>query len=105
MLDVKVAGCKCSVHLPRIRPALEECARNDALIDRMNEIWTSCGFSPLQKRSSLGGSDAANVSTFGIPAVDNLGTFGGRIHTVNEYGLISSLSEQAERIALVALYI
>ena len=100
-----VAGCQIEVLLPRIRPALEANEQNLALIDRLNRIWSDNGMTPLQGGSDLGGSDAANVSASGIPAVDNLGVFGGKIHTLEEFAVVSSLTQQAKRIALAALYI
>ena len=98
--DIKVPGCKCSVVLPRVRPAMEICEKNMALTDRLNAIWTANGMDALTPKTSIGGSDAANASAAGIPAVDNMGTRGGMIHTVGEYGIIASLTEQAKRIAI-----
>lgn len=103
--DIKVSGCKCEMVIPRVRPAMELCDRNIKLVDKMNEIWRACGFDEVKAVVSAGGSDAANVSARGIPAVDNMGPFGAKIHTPDEYGIISSLAEQAKRLALVALYI
>ena len=103
--DIKVPGCTCEMVLPRLRPAMELCDRNTNLANRMNEIWTECGFDAYSCAASNGGSDAANVSSCGIPAVDNMGTFGGGHHTLGEYSIISSLAEQAKRLALVALYL
>ena len=103
--NVTVKGCNISVYLPRVRPALEPNEQNLALINRLNEIWVDCGMTPLQSKLSLGGSDAANVSASGVPTVDNLGIFGGKIHTTDEYAVLSSLALQAKRIALAALYI
>lgn len=99
--EVKVPGCSCSVVLPRVRPAMEKDEKNTALLARMNEIWTAHGLAPLSPKRRIGGSDAANASAAGIPALDGLGVFGGNIHTTDEYGIISSLAEQAERIALI----
>lgn len=103
--DIKVPGCTCRVVLPRVRPAMERCDRNVSLAERLNEIWQDCGLDPYPLVTSIGGSDAANVSDRGIPTVDSLGTFGGKIHSVYEFGTISSLAEQAKRLALAALYL
>ena len=54
---------------------------------------------------SVGGSDAANASASGIPTAAGMGTAGGKIHTLDEYGIVSSLAENAKKIALTALYI
>lgn len=104
-LDIKVPGCKCEMVIPRVRPAMELCDRNIELVNKMNEIWEKCGLEPLKYIVNAGGSDAANVSAAGIPAVDNMGPFGGKIHTVYEYGIISSLAPQAKRLALAAYYL
>ena len=103
--DIKVEGCKCEMVIPRVRPAMELCDRNIELVNKMNEIWKKCGLDPLEYVVSAGGSDAANVSAAGIPAVDNMGPFGGKIHTVDEYGIISSLATQAKRLTLAAYYL
>lgn len=103
--DIKVPGCKCTMVMPRLRPAMEVCEKNINLLNRMNEIWKENGLSELPGAVSAGGSDAANVSAAGIPAVDNMGACGGMLHTVNEYGIISSLAEKAKRLALVTMYL
>ena len=103
--DIRVPGCTCSFVIPRVRPAMELCDRNIALAERINEIWKSCDLTELKPVTSVGSSDAANVSSHGIPTVDNMGPLGGKIHTPDEYGIISSLAEKAKRLALVALYL
>ena len=103
--EIKVPGCSCSVALPRVRPAMEPNEKNKALADRINEIWRECGMGELNTVFSLGGSDAANVSQSGVPTVDNFGPYGGKIHTPEEFGVISSLAESAKRLALAAYYL
>jgi glutamate carboxypeptidase len=103
--DIKVPGCTCEMVIPRIRPAMEICDRNIALVDKLNEIWTAHGFEAVAWKFNGGGSDAANVSAAGIPTVDSMGPCGGRIHTVYEFGTISSLVPQAKRLAIAALYL
>ena len=53
----------------------------------------------------IGGSDAANVSYSGVPTVEGMGNFGEYLHTPYEFGYISSLAEQAKRLAVVAYYL
>lgn len=48
-----------------------------------------------------GGLDAANVTRCGIPCIDSIGVAGGRAHSIEEYGVIASLSESAKRIATI----
>ena len=65
----------------------------------MNEIYKENGLPVLTGRVCLSGSDAAYVTQHGIPCVDNLGTEGGNIHSINEYIRLNSLVESAKRIA------
>lgn len=103
--DIKVPGCTCKMVLPRLRPAMELCDRNMALFNRANEILRENGQDEMKYLISAGGSDAANVSHSGVPAIDSLGNLGAGIHTVNEYGIISSLAAQAKRLAIIAMYL
>ena len=103
--DIKVPGCKCEMKLPRLRPAMELCDRNLDLFNKINKSWVDSGLGALEYILSPGGSDAANVSAAGIPAVDNMGPFGGKIHTPDEFGIISSLAPQAKRLAVAAYYL
>ena len=103
--DIRVPGCSCEMVIPRIRPAMELCDRNIDLVNRINRIWRECGMNELEPVVNAGGSDAANVSAAGIPAVDSVGTFGGKIHTVDEFGIISSLAGQAKRLAVAIYYL
>ena len=100
--DIKVPGCTCKMEIPRIRPAMELCDRNIELVGKMNDILRENGFEELKWVTNSGGSDAANVSAAGIPTVDSMGPFGGKIHTPNEFGIISSLAEQAKKLAIIA---
>lgn len=103
--DIKVKGCTCSYVLPRVRPAMEYCDRNLNLVNKINEIWKNCGFSELKPVHNAGGTDAAFASAAGIPSVDSMGNMGGKIHTTDEFAIISSLASQAKRLALAALYL
>ena len=100
--DIKVPGCTCKMEIPRIRPAMEVCDRNIELVGKMNDILRENGFEELKWVTNSGGSDAANVSAAGIPTVDSMGPFGGKIHTPNEFGIISSLAEQTKKLAIIA---
>jgi acetylornithine deacetylase/succinyl-diaminopimelate desuccinylase-like protein len=67
----------------------------------MNIIFRENGLSELVIGKRRGGSDAADVSSFGIPCVDSLGVKGERAHSIQEEADLDSLSESAKRIALV----
>ena len=80
---------------------MEADEKNLSLARRMNEIYRENGLPVLEFRRSNGASDAADLSAFGIPSVDSIGTEGGGYHTVDEYAYLRSLSESAKRIASV----
>ena len=103
--DIKVPGCTCKMVMPRLRPAMEICDRNIDLVNKLNDIWRENGFEEFMWVTNSGGSDAANVSASGIPTVDSMGPLGGKIHTPDEFGIISSLAEQAKRLAIAAYYL
>ena len=94
-------GSSCAVRLASRRVAMEPVDRNYALLDRMNEIYAAYGLPYLAPASSTGGSDAADVTSHGIPCIDNLGTQGERIHSCDEFAYLSSLRESAKRLATV----
>lgn len=98
---VHIKGCTCTVDNPLGRVAMEYSERNVALLERMNEIYARNGL-PILKMSMRGGaSDAADVTSYGIPCVDSIGVTGGKIHTEHEYAELTSLTEAAKRIAAV----
>ncbi len=96
-----VPGCICEVEEISYRPAMPYSEKNNALLDKMNEIYRSCGLPTLKARSCLSGSDAAYITECGIPCVDCIGTEGSNIHSVDEYIRLESLAESAKRIAAV----
>jgi len=96
-----VEGSECTLTNLLGRPAMEKSECNFALLQRINEIYADCGLPQLEARQSLGGSDAAEVTVSGIPCVDSIGVAGDKIHTPDEYGVLSSLAQAAKRIAAV----
>lgn len=97
---ITIPGCKTTLsHIGR--PAMELVDRNIALLETFNSIWEEYGLSRLEACMRQGGSDAAQITAAGIPCIDNLGTMGGEIHTVNEYGYLDSLASSAKRVAAV----
>lgn len=101
---VHVEGCKCIVNEPGAhRPAMELTDFNVKAFDRMNEVFTKNGLPTLEMFKGLGGSDAAYTTREGIPTIDSVGVDGGFIHSVNEFGLLSSLGECAKRLVALAL--
>ena len=100
-----IDGTVCKIERTGLRPAMEKTDRNFELLEKINEIYRKCGLPELTARQSLGGSDAADVTVYGIPCVDSIGVAGDKIHTPEEYARISSLVEAAKRIATVCLFI
>ena len=96
-----VHGCTCEAELINWRSPMELCERNTALLDQANAAFIQNGLSTLEIGFRNGGSDAADVTAFGIPCIDSIGVGGERAHSVEEYGLIRSLPESAKRIAAI----
>lgn len=98
---VFINGCSCEMTLTNLRPTMEPNEKNIALHNKTNEIFRRCGLSELEIGKRNGGSDAADLSAYGIPCMDSIGAGGEEGHTVFEYGKIDSLSESAKRIACI----
>jgi glutamate carboxypeptidase len=97
-----IQGCTCEAELINWRHPMELCERNIDLFNKANAAFVENGLSPLEIGFKNGGSDAADVTAFGIPCIDSLGVGGERAHSTEEYGVISSLPESAKRIAAIA---
>ena len=98
---VYVPGCSCELTQTNLRSAMEPVERNVKLLEKSNELFVQNGLSPLEIGMRTGGSDAADVTLFGIPCIDSLGVGGERAHSTEEYGIISSLAESAKRIVSI----
>ncbi len=99
---VYVEGCKTEVEEFGFRPAMERVQRNLDLLDTVNKIFENNGLTAVTPFASKGGSDAAQVTTAGIPCLDNLGIMGGSVHSPDEYAVKESLKESAKRLASIA---
>lgn len=102
---VWIPGCICDVSLTSYRVAMEYQQRNANLLETMNRIFSENGLSTLEKTARAGGSDAADITAYGIPCVDNLGPCGDSLHSPKEYCWLHSLKESAMRIAAVVFCI
>lgn len=100
--NTAVAGCSAVCEEFSFRPAMEMSETNRKLLETINGIYAESGLPQLEGRLCLSGSDAAYITEEGIPCLDNLGTEGTGIHSVNEYITLASLAESAKRIAAVA---
>ncbi len=99
-----IEGTTCELELLNRRPAMELTDRNLKFLEKINRIYELNGMETLKVGTSLGGSDAANVSAAGVTVVDSLGCEGGNIHSPNEYIYIHSLKEAAKRIASIVYF-
>lgn len=100
-----IDGSHCEVVLKSHRVAMPYYERNAELLDRVNAIFEKVGRQPLKPKKGRGGSDASDVSAYGIPCLDNFGVTGGGCHKLNEYAKLPSLVSRAKRIAAVAVYL
>lgn len=99
--ETHIAGCSCEVSLINWRVPMELCERNLTLLEKANAAFLKNGLSSLAIGFRNGGSDAADVTSFGIPCIDSIGVGGERAHSSEEYGVISSLADSAKRIAAI----
>lgn len=97
-----VEGTTCELVFKSRRVAMEQSDKNDALLASVNAVYRECGLPELSPCLSEGGSDAADITTYGIPCLDSLGTVGDCIHSLKEHSRVSSLAESAKRLAAVA---
>lgn len=96
-----IGGTTCSVTIKSQRVAMEKCDRNFELLERISKIYVENGFEAQEAVKGNGGSDAADMTYYGIPAVDGTGTRGGYIHSKEEYGFVDSLAEAAKKLAAI----
>ena len=92
---VYVKGCSCEVEQYGFRVAMEYCERNVELLEKINQVFDKVGLSRLEAAGGMGGSDAADVTVFGIPCIDDLGAIGGLIHNTGEYAYLNTLKRLA----------
>ena len=98
---VYVSGCSCKMTQINLRPAMELKESNVALLNKANELFAKNNLTTLEIGKRSGASDAADVTAFGIPCLDSLGVWGERAHSVEEYGVLDSLTDSAKRIATI----
>ncbi len=99
--SVTVEGCTCVAQRVSYRVAMTYEERNVKLLDTVNRIYSENGLPVLPERHGLGGSDAADVTAYGIPCIEGLGTQGGGVHSVTEFIYLNSLAQSAKRVAAI----
>lgn len=96
-------GTSCEIITASCRVPMEKCERNDRLLEKINFSLQKAGMKPLSPQKRNGGSDASDVTAFGIPCVDSLGVTSHDIHTTRESADLSSLAETARRLSAIVL--
>ena len=96
-----IPGCTCDWEQMSYRVAMPPVKRNLELLDRINTILAEAGLQTLTWTSQQGGSDANDATAAGIPAIDNLGIWGGCVHSNDEYALLDSLTPCAKQIITI----
>ena len=97
-----IEGSSCNLTLASYRCAMEKTDFNVELGKKMNEIFADNGLPVLEPVLSPGGSDAADMTSYGIPTVDNLGPSGDGGHSVRECINKDSLKYSAQMLATIA---
>ena len=97
-----IGGTTCNLKLASYRVAMEKNDKNILLLDKINEIYKENNIPLVAPSSGNGGSDASDMSAYGVPSIDCMGVEGKSIHSINECARLSSLAESAKRLASVA---
>ena len=100
-----VDGTSCNLTLVSWRYPMEKSSRNYELLEKINTIFKKNNMISLEPALSVGGSDAADMTHYGIACIDNLGTSGEYIHSQREYSHLYSLKESAQMLGVTALTI
>ena len=98
-----VKGCKCDIEIVTTRLAMEYTERNVLFLEKINRALEKTGYPTLNGAFRKGGSDAAEITSIGIPCIDSIGVSGGGIHSANEFADIDSLKFSAGRIASIIM--
>lgn len=97
---VYVKGCKTVAKRTGFRIAMVKSDKNYALLDKINAIYKRNGMQELEPSKGKGASDAADITSYGIPCIECMGVIGGKIHSPDEYAEIKSLTHSAKLLAI-----
>ena len=100
-----IKGCTSACKQISYRVSMPIVQRNLDLLDQINKILADAGMDTLEPVALGGGSDAADVTTAGIPCLDGLGPLGGNVHSLKEFAILSSLPWAAKRIATILYHL
>ncbi|MBQ9784465.1 MAG: M20/M25/M40 family metallo-hydrolase [Clostridia bacterium] len=99
-----LGGTTCKISPFSHRVAMEYNARNAALFDRICAIYDAVGLPHVEPALSTGGSDAADMTAYGIPVLDCFGVVGGKIHSKDEFAYVDSLAASAKMQAAAVYF-
>ena len=99
-----IEGCKTTLTQASFRVAMELTDKNKQLLNDFNSCLEKCGIPTLTASKRTGGSDAADVTAYGIPCIDSIGVRGDKIHSAKEFAYIDSLNQSAKRLIAAAVY-
>ncbi len=99
---VYVDGCKTVAKRTGFRIAMVKSDKNYDLLDKINAIYKRNAMQELQPIKRKGASDAADITSYGIPCLDCFGVSGGNIHSPGEYADLKSLTHSAKLLAVAS---
>ena len=99
--QVTVEGCRVTVDFHTLFPAMERTEDSGRLYDCVAQAAEALGLFP-EEIADASATDAAWISTLGVPAIDAMGAMAEGIHTMEEHVSVSSIRQ---RTALAALAI
>ena len=100
-----VEGTRSTLKLHGSRVAMPRVKRNEELMERLNAAYALAGLPAVAAAKGTGGSDAADMTSYGIAVVDNAGATGAHNHSPDEFAYIPSLLENAKRVIAAILYL
>ena len=98
--QVTVDGCRVSVTYRTLFPAMEGGAANHSAYLRAAAGAELLGWAP-EEAADPAATDAAYLSTFGVPTVDALSAMAEKIHTMEERVSVSSIRDRTALCAAV----
>lgn len=98
--QVTVEGCSVKVSYHTLFPAMEKSAQNHRAFALVEGPARLLGLNPVE-RGEPAATDAAYLSTYGVPTVDALSALSTGIHTTEEKVSISSIQERTALCALI----
>ncbi len=81
------------------RPAYPKTATIVGMLERAQAVAHAVGFDLADCPMTGGGSDGNFTAALGVPTLDGLGIDGAGAHTLEEYGLVSSILPRARLLA------